>query len=59
MGSAAAKFFDDSVSVHNHAVNGRSTKSFIDEGKWNAVLGELKPVATRKALTPRMAANRS
>ncbi len=24
--------------VHNHAVNGRSTKSFIDEGKWGAVV---------------------
>jgi len=28
--------------VDNHAVNGRSTKSFIDEGKWSEVLGRLK-----------------
>lgn len=31
------------VVVRNMAVNGRSTKSFIDEGKWAAVERELKP----------------
>ena len=31
--SCFPRFFDDSVRVHNHAVNGRSTKSFIDEGR--------------------------
>jgi DNA sulfur modification protein DndE len=41
-GQLLPKFFDKGVAVHNHAVNGRSTKSFIDEGKWSAVLGELK-----------------
>jgi lysophospholipase L1-like esterase len=35
-------FFDEHVVVHNHAVNGRSTKSFIDEGKWSEVLSQLK-----------------
>ncbi len=35
-------FFDKSVSIKNHAVNGRSTKSFIDEGRWNTVLSQLK-----------------
>ena len=34
--------FDEKVSVSNHAVNGRSTKSFIDEGRWDAVLDSLK-----------------
>lgn len=29
------------VTVSNHAADGRSTKSFIDEGRWNAVLGQL------------------
>lgn len=29
--------------VDNHAVNGRSTKSFIDEGRWDKVLGLIKP----------------
>lgn len=36
-------FFDEGVTVRNLAVNGRSTKSFIDEGRWDAVLGMLKP----------------
>ena len=29
--------------VENHAVNGRSTKSFIDEGRWQKVLDSLRP----------------
>jgi pectinesterase len=28
--------------VANHAKNGRSTKSFLDEGLWNGALGELR-----------------
>jgi beta-xylosidase/lysophospholipase L1-like esterase len=28
--------------VENHAVNGRSTKSFIDEGRWDAVVSRLR-----------------
>jgi lysophospholipase L1-like esterase len=35
--------FDKTVTISNHAVNGRSTKSFIDEGRWQAVLDSLKP----------------
>jgi len=35
-------FFDENVTVKNAAVNGRSTKSFIGEGKWDAVLKDLK-----------------
>lgn len=31
------------LEVKNHAVNGRSTKSFIDEGRWEKVLDSLKP----------------
>lgn len=42
-GQLLHRFLDDSVVVRNHAVNGRSSKSFIDEGKWAAVLGELHP----------------
>ena len=41
-GQLLSKFFDQLVAVHNHAVNGRSTKSFIDEGKWSTVLRDLK-----------------
>ena len=35
--------FDDKIIVDNHAVNGRSSKSFIDEGRWQKVLDQLKP----------------
>ena len=31
------------VVVDNHAVNGRSSKSFIDEGRWQKVLDKIKP----------------
>lgn len=35
-------FFGGGVAIRNHAMNGRSTKSFIDEGRWDAVLKELR-----------------
>ncbi len=35
--------FDDKILVSNHAVNGRSSKSFIDEGRWQKVLDQIKP----------------
>ena len=41
-GQHLSAFFDSTVAIHNHAVNGRSTKSFIDEGKWSDVLRRLK-----------------
>lgn len=41
-GQILPRYFDGEVNVKNHAVNGRSTKSFIDEGRWEAVLKELK-----------------
>ena len=31
------------IVVDNHAVNGRSSKSFIDEGRWDKVLAKIKP----------------
>ncbi|GET26969.1 GDSL-type esterase/lipase family protein [Prolixibacter sp. NT017] len=42
-GQVLHQFFDDGVKIHNHARNGRSTKSFIDEGRWKVVLDSLKP----------------
>lgn len=36
-------YFDDGIRVDNHAVNGRSSKSFIDEGRWQKVLDLIKP----------------
>jgi len=41
-GQLLPAFFSDAVEVHNHAVNGRSTKSFIDEGRWATVREELQ-----------------
>lgn len=38
-----SSYFGPGVTVRNHAVNGRSTKSFIDEGRWKAVADSLKP----------------
>ncbi|MCL2027862.1 MAG: pectate lyase [Bacteroidales bacterium] len=37
------QFFNDNVVVENHARNGRSTKSFFDEGLWKTVLDQLTP----------------
>ena len=36
-------FNPDYIVVDNHAVNGRSSKSFIDEGRWDKVLEKIKP----------------
>ncbi|MFX0555792.1 rhamnogalacturonan acetylesterase [Maribacter sp. CXY002] len=36
------KFFMDDIRVDNRAVNGRSSKSFIDEGRWQNVYDSLK-----------------
>lgn len=33
----------EAVKIANHAVNGRSTKSFIDEGRWGKVVAALQP----------------
>src|SRR5690242_19232026 len=35
-------FFDSSVVVDNRAKNGRSTKSFIEEGLWKPVVDNLR-----------------
>jgi lysophospholipase L1-like esterase len=40
-GQLLPRFLDERVTVRNHAVNGRSTKSFIDEGRWAAVVALL------------------
>jgi lysophospholipase L1-like esterase len=36
-------YFRDDVKVRDLAVSGRSTKSYIDEGRWAEVLEQLKP----------------
>lgn len=42
-GQMLPRFLDGSVQVRNRAVNGRSSRSFIAEGRWDAVLGEVRP----------------
>jgi len=42
-GMPFANFFDSSVLIDNRAKNGRSTKSFMAEGLWKAVLDNLQP----------------
>jgi len=41
-GQQFQSYFDSKVKVSNHAVNGRSSKSFIDEGRWKIVFDSLK-----------------
>ena len=36
-------YFDKTITVDNHAVNGRSSKSFLDEGRWQKVMDRIKP----------------
>lgn len=42
-GMMLQNFFSDDIVVDNHAMNGRSSKSFIDEGRWQTVLDRIKP----------------
>jgi len=42
-GMALAFFLHQDRPVANHAVNGRSSKSFIDEGRLDVVLGAIRP----------------
>jgi lysophospholipase L1-like esterase len=41
-GQVFPHFFDTSVLFENHARNGRSTRSFINEGRWQVVLEKLQ-----------------
>jgi lysophospholipase L1-like esterase len=42
-GQMLPPYFKAGVRVENHAMNGRSSKSFRDEGRWQAVENSLKP----------------
>ena len=42
-GMALQCFFDDNIRIDNHAVNGRSSLSFINEGRWDTVISRMKP----------------
>ncbi|RYY71528.1 MAG: GntR family transcriptional regulator, partial [Chitinophagaceae bacterium] len=40
-GMPFAGFFDSSVSMHNHARGGRSTRTFINEKRWQSILDSI------------------
>lgn len=42
-GMLLSNYFSDDVVIDNHAKNGRSSKSFIDEGRWEKVLEKITP----------------
>ncbi len=41
-GQLLPNYFTNDVEIQNHAVNGRSTKSFINEHRWDTVMSRLK-----------------
>lgn len=41
-GQLFPNYMNDEVEIQNHAVNGRSTKSFINEHRWDTVMSRLK-----------------
>ncbi len=42
-GMVMNEFVKNDAVVHNHALNGRSSKSFLDEGRWKAVYDSIQP----------------
>lgn len=42
-GQVLGLYFNEPIEVKNHAVNGRSSKSFITEGRWDKLVHELRP----------------
>lgn len=42
-GTPFATYFEASVTVENHARNGRSTRTFIEEGRWGRIEERLAP----------------
>lgn len=42
-GMMLGAFFTNEIRIDNHAQNGRSSKSFLDEGLWERVITQVKP----------------
>lgn len=42
-GQMLPKFFDTSIVIENHAKNGRSTRTFLLENRWQPIVDKLKP----------------
>ncbi|MCH5685362.1 hypothetical protein LWM68_14565 [Niabella sp. W65] len=46
-GSLIGSYFDTSrLSIENRAIGGRSSRTFITEGRWDAILKDLKKAIT-------------
>lgn len=41
-GMMLPEYFDEKVMIDNHAVNGRSSKSFISEGRWQPIMDKVQ-----------------
>lgn len=41
-GMAFDQFFKENVSIENHAKNGRSTRTFIEEGRWDSLINKVE-----------------
>lgn len=41
-GTPFSHYFVDEVNVENHALNGRSTRTFLEEGRWNPIVENLE-----------------
>ena len=41
-GQLLPQFFDSNIEIKNYAVNGRSTKSFINEKRWDSIVNQLR-----------------
>jgi len=42
-GQMVSNFLTENITVKNRAINGRSSKSFLNEGHWNTILDSLRP----------------
>ena len=42
-GMVLQSYFDDNIRIDNRALNGRSSRSFINEGHWDKVIQSMKP----------------
>lgn len=42
-GEKIGLYFTDDLKVENHAKNGRSTRTFLSEGRWQAIINSVKP----------------
>ncbi|RRR97662.1 hypothetical protein EIW28_19970 [Glycomyces terrestris] len=42
-GQVIDRYFDEEVTIANHAIGGRSSRSFIEQGRLDAILDEIQP----------------